>query len=76
MKKKNRSSSLKAGIELIDGWVLISRDDNHQARGKTVWYIAWLELFRSKADALRFAADNQWSPPFKAVPANLCAIPK
>jgi hypothetical protein len=60
-----------AGVELIDGWVLLSKYS-----GSKAWHIAWLELFTRKAEALKFAADNKWPPPFKAVRANLSAIAK
>lgn len=69
MKQKRLRSTVMAGVELIDGWVLLSKDD-----GAKVWHIAWLELFWKKADALKFTADNRWLPPFKAVRANLAAI--
>lgn len=41
-----------AGVEMIDGWVLITRDETDRGVGNGDWYIAWLEIFTRKRDAL------------------------
>lgn len=71
MKQKRLRATVMSGVELIEGYVLLAKDN-----GQKAWHIAWLELFTRKTDALQFAADNKWPPPFKAVRATLAAISK
>lgn len=67
--KRISHRALLHGVQTVDGWVLLSRDDDSKE-----WHIAWLEIFSRKAEALKFAGDNQWHPPFKAVRGSLAVI--
>lgn len=72
-KTKPRATYLE-GIEFVDGWVLLSREKNDDGKWAP-WHIAWLEIFSRKAQALKFATDNKWPTPFRAVRGSLSAAP-
>lgn len=72
-KKKQRATYLE-GIEFVDGWVLVTREKNDAGKWEP-WHIAWLEIFTRKAEALKFAADNKWPAPFRAIRGSLSAAP-
>lgn len=50
----------------INGWLLLSREEIEPCKFGD-WYIAWLEIFPSRKDALRFAQENKWYKPYRAV---------
>lgn len=66
---------MAARIEPMGGWVLLTREEPDHGTGarRGGWYIAWHEVFPRKQDALQFAADASWRPPFKAVRGSLSA---
>ena len=54
----------------IAGWFLVARERETPPFGSDKWgpwYIAWMELFESRAEALGFARRNRWPAPFRAV---------
>jgi hypothetical protein len=61
--------ALLHGIPAVDGWVLVTRDKNGADLGP--WHIAWLEIFDRKYQAVRFARENGWTAPWKAVRGSL-----
>lgn len=46
----------------VQGWVLVAKEDDSPR-----WYIAWMDIFGTKKAALKFATDNNWPKPFKAM---------
>ncbi len=52
----------------IKGWLLLSKDECSNG-----WYIAWYDMFGTKKSALKFARENNWPNPFKAVRGTLSA---
>lgn len=72
--KTKHKATLLGGVKFVDGWVLVSREKDHLGKWGP-WYIAWPEIFSRKADALKFATDNKWPVPFRAVRGSLSAAP-
>jgi hypothetical protein len=72
--KKTPRATHMEGIEFVDGWVLVTREKNDRDEWEP-WHIAWLEIFSRKAEALKFATDNQWPVPFRAIRGTLSASP-
>lgn len=57
-------------IATIEGWVLVAQDEFDAG---PEWYIAWMEFFSSKKNALEFAKANNWPKPYKAVRGQMAA---
>lgn len=57
-------------IATIEGWVLIAQDEFDDKRE---WYIAWLDFFSSKKNALEFAKRHSWPKPYRAVRGEMVA---
>lgn len=62
MRKKPKSDPRQS--KPTHGWVLVARDE-------TGWYLAWTEVFRTRAQALELTKDGLWEKPFRAVRGSL-----
>lgn len=58
------------------GYVLVAREESDWQTGarRGDWYVAWHEIFDRKKDALAFAKENMWAPPYKAMRGALSAF--
>jgi hypothetical protein len=52
----------------LTGWVLIAKDED-----SPVWHVAWFDIFTRKHEALRFATQNGWAGPYRAVRGRITA---
>lgn len=61
-------------VEPIVGWILVTREElsGGELGG---WYIAWLEPFSTKKQALEFAQNHHWPKPYRAMRGQLAVKP-
>lgn len=64
----------QARAKSVSGWLLLTRDELDLCKFGE-WYIAWDEIFPSKKWALKFAQDNKWNCPYRAVRGELSIKP-
>jgi hypothetical protein len=69
MKAMKRAAKDKTITDLT-GWILVCKDEDSPE-----WHIAWQEPFATKRTAIRFATENNWWKPYRAVRGRLMVDP-
>ena len=69
--KKVEERAWLLSVADINGWLLVFKDEDSDG-----WLIAWTEPFPTKKSALKFATDNRWTMPYRAVRGRLTLRPQ